>query len=163
MGWTYWSITKLQWRNRWSLGMNKYFYATHYWAGDYLSVPGLKLNRVSKRGHRWIICLGLKRHLLFKCSWTHTGLIKVWLTFNRKRKIITFRLILNNKRKSVQHRWYECQMFQELFSDLDVAMLYMSYTGLESCSNFFIFLMFFRGYGGSFLAIRVNVCYQLCI
>ena len=93
--------------------------------------------------------------------------IQGWLGFGELStenvKIITFRLILNNKRTNIQPQWYECQMFQELFDDFDVAMLYMPYTGLESCSCFLFILTLFRSYGGSVLAIAVNVCYQLCI
>ena len=33
-----------------SLGMNKWFHPTFYWACDYLSMLGLKLNHISKRG-----------------------------------------------------------------------------------------------------------------
>ena len=42
MGWTYFSIPKLQWGSRWSLGMNEYFQPTLYWVRDYLSMLGLK-------------------------------------------------------------------------------------------------------------------------
>ena len=52
MGWNYLSIPKLQRCNRWSLGMDKWFHPTLYWACDYLSMLGLKLNHVSKRGHK---------------------------------------------------------------------------------------------------------------
>ena len=51
MGWNYLSIPKLQRLYRLSLGMDKYFHPTLYWACDYLSMLGLKLNHVSKRGH----------------------------------------------------------------------------------------------------------------
>ena len=51
MGWNYISIPKLQRCNRWSLGMDKYFHSTLYWACDYLSMLGLKLNHVSKRSY----------------------------------------------------------------------------------------------------------------
>ena len=40
--------SKLQRFNRWSLGMDKWFHPTLYWACDYLSMLGLKLNHVSK-------------------------------------------------------------------------------------------------------------------
>ena len=53
MGWNYLSIPKLQRLHRWSLGMDKYFHPTHYNGCNYLSMLGLKLNHVSKRGHRW--------------------------------------------------------------------------------------------------------------
>ena len=51
MGWNYLSIPKLQRCNRWSLEMDKWFHPTLYQTGDYLSMLGLKLKRVSKRGH----------------------------------------------------------------------------------------------------------------
>ena len=37
---------------RWSLGMDKHFHHTHYWACYDLSMLGLKWIRVSKRGYR---------------------------------------------------------------------------------------------------------------
>ena len=50
MGWNYLSIPKLQRLHRWSLGMDKQFHPTVYYVCSYLL--GLKLNHVSKRGHR---------------------------------------------------------------------------------------------------------------
>ena len=44
MGWNYLSIPRLQRCIRWSLGIDKYFHPTLYWACDYLSMVGLKLN-----------------------------------------------------------------------------------------------------------------------
>ena len=41
MGRNYLSIPKLQWCNRWSLGMDKQFHPTLYWTCDYLSMLGL--------------------------------------------------------------------------------------------------------------------------
>ena len=55
MGWNYLSCPKLQRLHRWSLGMDKLFHPTLYWSCDYLSVLGLKLNHVSKRGPRCIL------------------------------------------------------------------------------------------------------------
>ena len=52
MGWNYLSIPKLQRCNRWSLGMDKLFHPILYNGYNYLSMLGLKLNHVSKRGHR---------------------------------------------------------------------------------------------------------------
>ena len=52
LGWNHWSIPKLQRCNRWSLGMDMLFHPTFNWACDYLSMLGLKLNHVSKRGNR---------------------------------------------------------------------------------------------------------------
>ena len=50
MEWNYLSIPKLQWYNRWSLGMEKQLHATPHRAGDYLSMLGSKLIHVGKRG-----------------------------------------------------------------------------------------------------------------
>ena len=44
------SIAKLQRLHRLSLGMDKWFHPTHYNGCKYLSMLGLKLNHVSKRG-----------------------------------------------------------------------------------------------------------------
>ena len=55
MGWNYLSIPKLQRCNRWSLAMDKSFRPTLYWACDYLSMLGFKLNHVSKRGPSWCL------------------------------------------------------------------------------------------------------------
>ena len=52
MGWNYLSIPKLQRCNRWSLRMDKLFHPIHYNGCNYLSMLGLKLNHVSKRGPR---------------------------------------------------------------------------------------------------------------
>ena len=57
MGWNYLSIPKLQ---RWRLGMDKWFQSTFYNGYNYLSMLGLKLIHVSKRGCRcrftdWLI------------------------------------------------------------------------------------------------------------
>ena len=51
VGWNYLSIPKLQRCSYWILGIDKKFHLTLYWACDYLSMLGLKLNHVSKRGH----------------------------------------------------------------------------------------------------------------
>ena len=50
MDWNYLSIPKLQRCNRWSLGMDNKFHLTFYQTCNYLSMLGLKLNHVSKRG-----------------------------------------------------------------------------------------------------------------
>ena len=52
MGWNYLSIPKLQWCSHWNLGMDKPFHPTHYNGCNCLSMLGLKLNHVSKRGRR---------------------------------------------------------------------------------------------------------------
>ena len=45
--------------NRWSLGMDKQFHPTLYWACGYLSMLGLKLNHVSKRGYSSVFLTGI--------------------------------------------------------------------------------------------------------
>ena len=55
MGWSYISIPKLQRLHRWSLGMDKSFHPTLYWAYDHLSMMGLKLIPVNKRAP-WRYC-----------------------------------------------------------------------------------------------------------
>ena len=45
-------IPKLQRYSRWSLGMHTSFHPTLYWPYDYLSMLGIKLIHVNKRGHR---------------------------------------------------------------------------------------------------------------
>ena len=52
MEWNYLSIPKLQRCNRWSLEMDKWFQTTLHYGRNYLSMLGLKLNHVSKRGRR---------------------------------------------------------------------------------------------------------------
>ena len=52
MGWIYLSIPKLQRLHPWSLGMEKWFHPTLYNGCNYLSVLGLKLYHVRKRGPR---------------------------------------------------------------------------------------------------------------
>ena len=51
-GWNYLSIPRLQRLHRWSLGMDKQFHPIHYNVCNYSSMLGIKLNHVSKRGHR---------------------------------------------------------------------------------------------------------------
>ena len=51
MRWNYLSIPKLQQLHHWCLGMDKQFRQTFYNGCNYLSMLGLKLNHVSKRGH----------------------------------------------------------------------------------------------------------------
>ena len=52
MGWNYLSINKRQRRNRWSLGMDKWFHPTLYRTCDNLSMLIFKLIHVSKSGPR---------------------------------------------------------------------------------------------------------------
>ena len=56
--WNYSSIPKHQRCNRWSLGMDKLFHPTLYNKHNYLSLLGLKLKHITKRGprRRWIKC-----------------------------------------------------------------------------------------------------------
>ena len=58
MEWNYLSIPKLQRLHRWSLGMDKWFHPILYNGCNYLSMLGLKLNHVSKRGY-WCLMLQL--------------------------------------------------------------------------------------------------------
>ena len=66
MGWNYLSIPKLQRSHHCNLGMDAYFHAKLYWAHDYLSMVGLKLNHVDKRGPMAAV--------------THTLWCKVWVS-----------------------------------------------------------------------------------
>ena len=59
-------IPKLQRLHRWSLGMDKQFHLTLCQACDYLSMEGLKLNPVSKRGSRGLFYLTNRYQLRFK-------------------------------------------------------------------------------------------------
>ena len=63
MEWNYLYIPKLQRLHRWILGMDKQFHPTHYRTCDYLSMLGLKLNHVSKRG-LWCVSLFMYSDLL---------------------------------------------------------------------------------------------------
>ena len=58
MGWNYLAIPKLQRLYRWSLGMDKSFHLTLYWACVYLFMLGLKLAHVIKSG-----CMRLQHEL----------------------------------------------------------------------------------------------------
>ena len=55
MRWNYLSIPKLQRLHRWSLGVDKWFHLTRIIMGvvNYLSMLGLKLIHVSRKGHWW--------------------------------------------------------------------------------------------------------------
>ena len=70
MGWIYLSSPKLQWCDCWSLGMDKWFHPTHYWACDYLSMLGLKLIHVIKRCP-WYSQVSLLRGLLVQYQLLH--------------------------------------------------------------------------------------------
>ena len=71
MGWNYLSIPKLQWCNRWSLGMDTQFHPTIYCVCDYLSTPGFK--DVSRRGH---------------CSALNHGLDHCWLLTSKNWRML---------------------------------------------------------------------------
>ena len=51
VGWNYLPIPKRQQCNHWSLGMDKRFHLTLYWACDYLSMLGFRLIHVNKRDY----------------------------------------------------------------------------------------------------------------
>ena len=72
MGWNYLSILKLQRCNRWSLGMDKSFHPTVYWACNYLSMLRLKLNYASKRGP-WIPVIHCHLHCCVRNKLTNTS------------------------------------------------------------------------------------------
>ena len=76
MGWNYLSIPKLQQCNRWSLGMDKLFHPTLHCACDYLSMMGLKLFHVNKRGP-W--CHSI---FLSTTQWWRQGTSKTFMTIN---------------------------------------------------------------------------------
>ena len=69
MGWNYLSIPKLQRLHRWSLGMDKWFHSTLYNGCNYLSMLGLKLNHVSKRGPWWLCVKSPKKVLTWQMSY----------------------------------------------------------------------------------------------
>ena len=75
MGYNYLSIPKLQRCNRWSLGMDKCFHHTLNWACDYLSMLGLKLNRVRKRGRRREPCFRFVLYCFIGVTWCVSNLI----------------------------------------------------------------------------------------
>ena len=77
--WNYLSIPKLQRCNRWTLGMDKQFRHTHYNGCNYLSMLGLKLIHVSKRGY-WSSDLTIdKSSLNFRLKYNIWLLCDRWL------------------------------------------------------------------------------------
>ena len=54
MGWNY--LSKLQRLHRWNSGIAKQYHSTIYDGCNYFSMPGFKLNHVTKRGP-WCICV----------------------------------------------------------------------------------------------------------
>ena len=70
MGWNYSSIPKLQRLYRWSLGMDKWFYTTLYNGCGNLSMLGLKLFHVTKRGNWWQT---IKKKIFQKRTWHKAG------------------------------------------------------------------------------------------
>ena len=116
MGWNYLSIPKLQWLHHWSLGMDKWFHPTHFSGCDYPSMMGLKLNYVSKRGHRthlngrffswWHHQMETFSTLLALCEGNHRSIVDSLYkgqSFN-----IFFDLRLNEQlSKQSRHQWFE--------------------------------------------------------
>ena len=97
MGWNYLSIPKLQRCNRWSLGMDKQFHPTFYNGCNYLSMLGLKLNHVSKRGPK---CqqTNLELYGEINCCQTTTKHDKAWVV------CIIFGMCLLQNNKTTQNR-----------------------------------------------------------
>ena len=78
MAWNYSFIPKLQQLHNWSLRMYKQFHATLYNGCNYLSMLGLKLIDVSKRGPDIISQVGSIRHVV---NWvTHICISKLTIT-----------------------------------------------------------------------------------
>ena len=66
----YLSIPKLQRSHRWSLGIDKYSKPTNYNRCNYLTMQGLKLTHVSKRGHwRFMMASWWRRAIDAKLKW----------------------------------------------------------------------------------------------
>ena len=86
MGWNYLSIPKLQRLHRWSLGMDKQFHPIFYNGCNYLSMLGLKLNHVSKRGHRYrgITRFDWTSHLYTNEEQTWSQLVMVWTKWGER-------------------------------------------------------------------------------
>ena len=97
MGWNYLSIPKLQRLNRWSLGMDKLFPPMLDNGCNYLSMLGLKLNHVSKKGHSGSKSVGVRR------SKFKMGPNKIWI----KRYIYS---IWRAKRSSRYWKWGAFEM-----------------------------------------------------
>ena len=106
MRWDYLSIPKLQRLHRWSLGMDKQFHPTFHNGWDYISMLGLKLNHVSKRGHRpqWVNSVLVNtlrprqngRHFaddMFKCIFLNEN---VWIPIEISLKFVPKGSINNN-------------------------------------------------------------------
>ena len=98
MEWNYLSIPKLQLWNRWSLGMDKWFNLTLYSVCDYLSMLGLKLNHVYKRGsryrqHRGLVSIHKKNNFpgmripMIKIRWSPDHLIFIMVIHTFKNGI----------------------------------------------------------------------------
>ena len=77
MGWNNFSILKLQRLYRWSLGMHKLFHPTLYNWCNYLSMLGLKLTHVNKRGPRSSPNMIRLENLDTLLPWSHWGLNKM--------------------------------------------------------------------------------------
>ena len=76
------SILKPQWRKRWSLGKDKYYHITLYCTCNVLSMLGLQLNHITKRGPSCHPCvlekIGNQAHTTYHkalgrrwCNWVY--------------------------------------------------------------------------------------------
>ena len=128
MGWNYLSIPKLQRCNRWSLGMDKLFHPALYNWCDYISMLGLKLNPVNKRGPRGqfrpsgivIACVCLCGHVcacVCMCVSVSTLSLSTWKLITYSSKYTATRVNTNTIFDSPQSfpRWV-CLLLQNLIT-----------------------------------------------
>ena len=115
MGWNYLSIPKLQRCNRWSLGMDKKFHLTLYQACNYLSMLGLKLNHVSKRGHQWEFVI---KTLPLNTTWLMTD---VWYPSGGRQGALALESVRNSQGP---HKMFMCQEFTIPKLDLQIRTLF---------------------------------------
>ena len=103
MGWNYLSIPKLQRLHRLSLGMDKLFHPTLSNRCNELSMPGLKLNHVSKSGQcgqRYLIQTSKTEHV-------HSKLLRLHMTLNYARvDIWTYQLLCPVRKHFRYVCWY---------------------------------------------------------
>ena len=78
MKWNSLRIPKLQRLHRWSLGMDKQFHPTFYWASHYLSILWLKLIHVSKRAYSFLYPLSVINIYKFKEKFVHVSCILIF-------------------------------------------------------------------------------------
>ena len=97
MRWNYFSISKLQWLHHWSLGMDKQFHLKLYNGCNYLSMLGLKLNHVSKKGLRDYISHGNKKD---ECLFSNCG----WASLSQSEKTLYIQSFLLLAENLVSHR-----------------------------------------------------------